>query len=107
MENKDHWNKKVAKNRGLEWRRKLLSGRLDVQTNPTRVRLARIEKNNTQNEISKEIGMSATTYASIESGRRPVRKDHAEKIAKALGLPFKKAFTVSEDNSDKFVAKKE
>jgi len=104
--NKPHWNQKVAKNRGLEWRKKLLFGRLDVQRNPTHLRLKRIKKNKTQIELASQIGMSYTTYGAVESGRRPVAKPKAERIAKVLGLSFEKVFKPTE-HPTRFLAVRE
>lgn len=104
---KSHWNQKVAKNRGLEWRKKLLAGRLDVQMNPTQLRLKRIKKNKTQIELASQIGMSYTTYGAVESGRRPVAKAKAEKIAKALGIAFDTAFSVSKKHPNRYLAVRE
>lgn len=104
METKSHWNQKVANNRGLSWRKKLLAGRLDVQMNPTHIRLKRIKKNKTQIEIASLIGMSSTTYGAVESGRRPVVKDKGEMIAKSLNISFETAFTQSKKNKNRYLA---
>ena len=104
MEHKTHWNQKVAKNRGLEWRKKLLAGRLDVQMNPTHIRLKRIKRNKTQTELAALSGMSNTTYGAVESGRRPIAKEKGEKIAKVLGLTFDSVFTPSKNNKNRFIA---
>ena len=104
METKSHWNKKVSANRGLEWRKKLLAGRLDIQMNPTHLRLKRIKKNKTQMELAALSGMSNTTYGAVESGRRPVVKEKGEKIAKTLGLAFDTAFSQTKNHKNRFVA---
>lgn len=99
-----HWNQKVANNRGLEWRKKLLAGRLDIQMNPTHLRLKRIKKNKTQMELAALSGMSNTTYGAVESGRRPVVKEKGEKIAKALGVAFDTAFEQVKNHKNRFIA---
>ncbi len=86
------WNHKVAANRGPEWRKKLLQGRLEIQMNPTTVRLRRIKKNLTQGEVALKAGLSVGTYGAVESGRRLVSKEKAERIAKILSLQADKAF---------------
>lgn len=106
MEAKTHWNQKVAKSRGLEWRKKLLAGRLDVQMHPTLIRLRRIKKNATQTEIATAVGMSDTTYSAVESGRRPVTRERAEKIAACLGLAFDKAFKQAQIGKGRYQAKR-
>lgn len=106
MENKAPWNQKVVKNRGIEWKKKLLSGRLDIQMNPSHLRLKRIKKNRTQKEVAAQVGMSCATYGAVESGQRPVVKIKAEKIAKALSVPFQEAFSVSDDNPNRYIANK-
>lgn len=75
--------------------------------NPTFIRLRRIKRNRTQVEIATEIGISYTTYGAVESGRRPVSEDTAQKIAKALGVSFDKAFEVSTIGKGRYQAKKE
>lgn len=95
---KPHWNKKVAANRGSEWRQKLLAGRLDIQMNPSNIRLKRIKSNKTQIELAESVGISHATYGAIESGRRMVKADKAEKIAKALGIVLNKAFKAKTKN---------
>jgi len=104
METKAHWNQKVANNRGLEWRKKLLTGRLDVQMNPSHLRLKRIKKNKTQMELAALSGMSNTTYGAVESGRRPIAKEKAERIAKALGISFDTAFSQAKNHKNRFIA---
>ncbi len=108
METKEaHWNKKVAKNRGLEWRKSLLQGRLDVNMHPSVVRLKRIKLNLTQIDMATEVGISYTTYGAVESGRRPVQKLCAEKIAKVLKLSFDKSFEPSKIGKNRFQARRE
>ena len=93
---KNHiWNKKVAQNRGETWRKKLLSGRLMAQMSPSKLRLFRIEKELTQEEVASAVGLSPSTYMAIESGKRPAKMESAEKIANYLDISLKKAFTDS------------
>lgn len=90
----EHWNKKVAANRGKAWRNSLFSGRLNAAQNPSAVRLARIKRCLSQTEVAKTLSLTYATYGAIESGKRPVKEDRAKKISDLLGLNFKKAFTI-------------
>jgi len=101
----EHWNQKVAANRGKSWRNALLSGRLEAARNPSAIRLARIKKSLSQAEVAKSISLTYATYGAIESGRRPVKEDRAKKISDILGLNFKRAFTIMGEG--KYVARKE
>jgi len=100
----EHWNQKVSANRGKTWKSKLLSGRLEVQMNPTKLRLARIKKGLTQTDVAKTLGLTYATYGAIEAGRRAVKNDRANKITGLLGVALKHAFT--ENKAGKLVAKK-
>jgi len=105
MENKDsHWNQKVAKNRGPKWRKNLLSGRLEIQMNPTPIRLKRISRDVTQRDIAKKLGVTYTTYGAIEAGRRTVRKEIAEKICKILDLSLNSVFASTKSKSGRLKA---
>ena len=101
----EHWNQKVAANRGKSWRSALLSGRLEASRNPTVIRLARIKADKTQTDVANSIELTYATYGAIESGRRPVKEDRARKIAEILGLNFKRAFAAHD--SGKYLARKE
>lgn len=101
----EHWNQKVAANRGESWRSALLTGRLEASMNPTKIRLERIKQKKSQTDIAKKLGLTYATYGAIEGGRRQVREERAKEIAELLGLKFKSAFATMEDG--KFIARKE
>ena len=107
MEAKSHdWNKKVAAKRGSKWHKNLLMGRLEVQMNPTAIRLKRVKKNKTQVEIAKKVGLSTSTYTAIESGRRPAKEKSAKLITSVLDIPFEQAFTPSKICKNRYEAVK-
>lgn len=101
-----HFNQKVAKNRGPEWRKKLLSGRLEVQRHPTLLRVRRVFRKWTQAEIATKVSMTTTSYSAVESGRRPVSRERAASIAKILGIAFDKAFGTAIIEKGRYQARK-
>lgn len=103
----EHWNQKVAQNRGKDWKKKLLTGRLQAQTNPTRLKLARVKKGLSQGSVAKEIGVTYATYGAIENAHRPVSEERAKKIAQQLGVSFSGAFLEKIVKGDlKYIAKR-
>lgn len=100
----EHWNQKVAANRGKSWRNSLLSGRLEANLRPSAIRLARIKKTLSQSDVAKSLSLTYATYGAIETGKRTVKEERARKISELLGLNFKKAFTSIGEG--KFVASK-
>jgi len=98
------WNDKVSQKRGAEWRAKLVHGRLDAAMNPTKLKLKRVAKNLSQEEVAEKLGLSLTTYGAIERGRRPVKFDLANELAKVL--KSKKADILTKTPKGKFLAKK-
>lgn len=101
----EHWNQKVAANRGEKWKSALLTGRLETSMNPTVLRIERIKQRKSQSDIAKKLGLTYATYGAIEGGRRQVKEDRAKEIADLLGLKLKRAFATMEDG--KFLARKE
>lgn len=97
----EHWNKKVARNRGEAWRKNLVSGRFKILNNPTTIRIKRMKKGLTQGAIASSLGLTYTTYGAIETGTRPVKQERAIAIAKQLKISLDKAFR---QDGDKFVA---
>lgn len=98
------WNGKVAKKRGEGWRSKLISGRLDAAMNPTKLRLARIKKGASQEQIAKVIGVPTSTYGSIERGKLTLKKLKAAKLATHLRKGLSDLFVFK--TKDSVVAKK-
>ena len=93
MKSKKHPNSKVAASRGKAWKAKLMSGKMEVHMNPTKLRLTRLEKQINQITLAKKIGLSTATYGSIERGKRPVSNERANKIAKNVGVRVEQIFS--------------
>ena len=68
---KQAWNKKVATSRGAGWQKKLTTGRLDAQMNPTVVKKGRVKKGLSQLQAAKALKLTNSTYGGIERGLRP------------------------------------
>ncbi len=102
----EHWNKKVAKNRGIEWNKKLVQGRLEARINPTIMRIFRVEKGLSQTKLASELGMTYATYGAIEAGKRAVKKEIADKISSVLVGPKgdRKIFKAVGDKKSRFLA---
>lgn len=101
----EHWNQKVAANRGKSWKKALLSGRLDASRNPTKIRLARVKKSLSQTDVATSLGLTYATYGSIETGKRPVQEERAAQISELLGLKVSIAFAPYKEG--KLIARKE
>jgi DNA-binding XRE family transcriptional regulator len=82
-------NQKVAKNRGTEWRNKLIQGKFDAKMNPTWVQVARQKSSLSQESVAKKVGISIATFGSIERGKRYVTYSRAAEIAKILDASIK------------------
>lgn len=78
------WNKKVAKNRGDEWRDNLVKGKIEAKMYPTKLQILRAKNKKSQEEIAQAVGLSLTTYGAIERAKRTVKPTKALEIAKFL-----------------------
>lgn len=98
-------NRLIAKKRGNQWKKALITGRLSIQNSPSELRFRRVNLGLSQAEVAKLSGLTTNTYGAIESKRRPVKKDRAEKILKSLKITKNniKMFFSYQDN-DKFLA---
>lgn len=96
-------NRKVASLRGESWRESILLGRHEAARYPTHLRLVRLKKSMSQEQIAEAIGVSLATYGGIERGKRHVYQDRAEKLSKYLHLPVSKLFY---QKGDIFLARK-
>jgi DNA-binding XRE family transcriptional regulator len=107
MKKKEHHNAKVARNRGSKWKQNLVRGRLDVQMNPSKLRLKRFHKDRTQKQIADSCGIVLTTYCAIERGVRPAKAELAKKICKYLNIPQKslKEYFTENENGKYFAVK--
>jgi len=103
---KHHHNKKVALNRGENWRLNLVKGKLNASLNPTKLRLYRVKKGLSHDTVAKEIGVSTNTYGSIERGQRPVSKERAEAISKLFNRKKETFFKIHKDYPNKLIALK-
>lgn len=101
---KPHHNVKVAQNRGENWRKNLIKGRMESALNPTALRLARIKKGLPQSEIAKQAGLSLSTYSSIEKGERAVNIERAKQIATALGKKSTVSLFKKNQKTNKLIA---
>lgn len=86
------WHKKIAMNRGTQWKKNVAAGKLDAATNPTALRIARLKKSIHQEKLAKDHKLAQSTYGAIERAKRTVNKDVAKKIASAVGYPVLKLF---------------
>lgn len=91
--NTPHHNVKVAENRGDSWKQNLRASRLDVQLNPTSLRLKRLKKKLTQADIASTLDVSLSTYTAIERGKRTLKIEQAKKIAEILSASFSNLFS--------------
>jgi DNA-binding XRE family transcriptional regulator len=92
----------VSANRGAAWKKKLLTGRLSAQMNPTKLRLARVDKSISQRVTSKKLKLSMATYTAIERSRRLVSKERAHIISNFFGKQLGSIFERQE--SGKYLA---
>lgn len=95
-------NQKVVENRGEIWKSKLKEGRLDAQLNPTLLKVKRVKAQIAQDEMSKLLGLSRSTYGAIERAKRLVSEKRAAQIADKL--KFQKDSLFRKDKSGLFRA---
>ena len=84
-------NRKVAKARGLAWRKKLLDGEGLLGTLRAKVGLS-------QTKIAERLGVHRSTYGEIERGKRSIKTGLASKISEVLGTPKEKLFKKHSDS---------
>lgn len=97
------WNKEVAAKRGKDWTKKMVEGKLAHQLKPSALRLARLKASLNQEEVAKKNDLSSSTYGEVERGKRRVRPELADRIAKSVG---KKTLDLFEKKGLKYVAKR-
>lgn len=85
-------NRKIAANRGAEWRSKLVGGKLDSVLHPTHLKLKRAQKLISQDQLANELGVSLSTYGAIERGRRAITKETASKLCSILSASISSLF---------------
>lgn len=104
---KGTWHKKIAKNRGSQWRKNLVLGRRDSQLNPSLIKLARLKLGIDQSLIAEKLDVSVSTFGAIERGKQMVKLAKAREIAKILKMSVDKLFKqTASSNSErkKYVA---
>lgn len=105
MEN--HHNQKIARLRGSEWKKSLRAGRMEVQRNPTKLRLKRMEMELTQSEMANLLGYKFSSYCSLENGNRSFPSNVASRIAQRLGIKKRElADFFNQNGKDKFTARR-
>lgn len=100
-------NKLISKKRGPEWKKSLISGRVDSIMRPTYLKIIRSKYQHPQSEVASNLKLTVSTYAAIERGQRSINLDRAKKILSHFGLKplsFKKYFKETREN--RFIAKK-
>jgi len=85
-------NKKVAKVRGEQWRKKLIQGKKDALVAPTKLKIARANRGVSQRQLASIIDVSLATYGGIERGKRSLSQKAASSIATHLKMSQTKLF---------------
>lgn len=89
-------NRKIAKHRGDQWKQNLVTGRLDAELHPTKIKLGRLRKLISQTKLAQNLGISLATYGAIERGRRPALTKTAKKISTVLKINLKDLFRMKD-----------
>lgn len=97
-------NKKVAKSRGSDWKKKLVEGKLDAGLYPTILKQKRVEKGVSQEAIAKEIKLGLATYGGIERARVPVKLMTATFLANFFKTDIDKMFKIVDKETGKYLA---
>lgn len=97
------WSKKIiaSRTKNKRWHKNMLEGRRIAKLNPSIISLLRMRKNMRQVDLAKNLDITEPTFSQIERGKRPVKRDVANKIASTLGVTIAKIFT---QQKKKFVA---
>lgn len=64
--------------------KKMVQSKFHFEQNPTKLRETRIAERLSQDDMADKLDYAHTTYGEIERGRRPVRRETAERIATIL-----------------------
>jgi DNA-binding XRE family transcriptional regulator len=94
-------NRKVAKNRGYNWNKKLIEGRIDAELHPTKLKLGRVRRLVSQQKIAQNLGISLATYGAIERSRRATSQKTASTICELLKFSLAEIFR---NNQGKYIA---
>lgn len=63
---------------------------------PRRLKVLRVERDLTQRDVAKFLGVSPTTYNWIEQRRRPCNDDERKKLAKYFRVDESEIFNIQE-----------
>jgi DNA-binding XRE family transcriptional regulator len=96
-------NRDIARNRDKSWIGKMVQGKIDYALKPSKLRVARMEKRLSQEDMAEPNELSPTTYGDIERGKRLVKRGVAEKIA---GMVSKRLKDLFDAQGKKFIAKR-
>ena len=87
----------------LSGAKKMVMSKFSFEENPSVLRTTRISRKLSQDEMADKLDYAHTTYGEIERGRRPVRRETADRIASIL---HSKVETLFSPQGKKLVAKK-
>lgn len=88
----DHFNARVAANRGSDWLENIIKGKLDARANPSILSEIRTSKGLRQIDIATRIQMSLSTYCAVERGKRLIKDIIAKHICAELGVKLGQLF---------------
>lgn len=74
-------NRKIGEKRGSQWVENLKNGRRESMLSPSRIRLIRLKRGLSQEEVAKALGLTESTYQAIERGKRMVDFERANQVA--------------------------
>lgn len=83
--------------------KKMVHSKFHYEEHPTRLRQLRVASQCSQDKMADQVEYSHTSYGEIERGRRPVRRETAERLATLLHSKVELLFN---QRDKKFVAKK-
>ena len=96
-------NREIARNRDKGWVGKMIRGKYEHAERPSKLRQARVGSKKSQEDTADAVELSHTTYGDIERGKRPARKELAERLAHLFKRTVGELF---EKHGKKFIAKR-
>ena len=88
------------------WRKAVAEGKKRERAHPSDLRVARVEKDFTQAQMAKFLGVSDVTYMSIEMGHTAVTHDRAKKVAQKLSSSVDAIFVKNPADPLKYIVSK-
>ncbi|MEO5348861.1 MAG: helix-turn-helix transcriptional regulator [Magnetococcus sp. YQC-3] len=85
-------NKSVAALRGEGWRSNLVKGKMESQFFPSTIKIIRVKKLMSQQDVARQLGISVASLGGIERGTRPAKLKIAERISEILQTPRSRLF---------------